>query len=185
LITASLALLEALRTGEASQHGFLYLDHLDGPVRVWTGTGTVSWDGEDWLGVGILGAISGVEQTAEITAHELSFTLSGIDPRVISLTTGGVRNRDAVLYARWVSRENVWFPDSVVLWKGLMDHLTSREDDGQAVIELLTRSPLANWDQAPNVAYTHEEQQLYYSGDTGLDRIVSLANKTTAGWLGP
>lgn len=73
----------------------------------------------------------------------------------------------------------------MILWKGTMDHITSREDGGQATIELLTHSPLFNWDQAPNVAYTNEEQQLLFSGDTGFDRIVSLANKTTAGWLGP
>ncbi len=185
MITASLALLEALKTGDATRHGFLYLDHLEGPVRLWTGTGTVSWDGSDWLGVGAFGTISGVEQSAEIAQHELAFSLSGVDPRIISLTTGSVRNRDATLYARWLSSGNVWFQDSVILWKGIMDHLTSREDGGTAMIELLTHSPLFNWEQAPNVAYTNEEQQFLYEGDTGFDRIVSLANKTTAGWLGP
>jgi hypothetical protein len=185
VIEASLALLEALRAGEATRHGFLYLDHAEGPVRFWTGTGKVSWDGSDWFGVGALGAISGVEQTAEITAQELSFVLSSVDPKVITLTTGSVRNRAIILYARWLSADNVWFPDAVVLWKGVMDHLTSREDGGQAVLELLTSSPLRNWGQAPNVAYTNEEQQLFYAGDTGFDRIVSLANKNTAGWLGP
>lgn len=180
-----MALLEALKTGDASKHGFLFLDHPEGPVRLWSGSGTVSWNGSDWLGVGILGAISGVEQTAEIAAHELSFSLSGVDPKMITFKTGSVRNREAVLYARWVGTDNVWFSDSVVLWKGVMDYLTSKEDNGQAVIDLLTHSPLFNWGQAPNVAYTHEEQQLSYAGDTGFDRIVSLANKTTAGWLGP
>lgn len=184
MIEVSIALLEALRAGEATRHGFLYLDHLEGAVRFWTGTGKVSWNGSDWFGVGALGAISGVEQTAEITAHELSFSLSGVDTRAISLTTGSVRNREAILYARWVSRENVWFADSVVLWKGVMDHITSKENGGQATIDLMTHSPLFNWDQAPNVAYTNEEQQRQYFGDTGFDRIVSLANKSTAGWLG-
>lgn len=185
MITASLALLEALRSGGATKHGFLFLDHPEGPVRVWTGTGTVSWIGSDWLGVGTLGAVAGIEQSAELAAHELSFSLSGVDPRTISLKTGSVRNREAILYARWLALDNTWFDDSVVLWKGVMDYLTSKEEGGQAVVELMTHSPLFNWDQSPNVAYTHEEQQQEYAGDTGFDRIVSLANKTTAGWLGP
>jgi len=182
LITASLALLEALKTGDATRHGFLYLDHPEGPVRLWTGTGTVSWVGSDWFGVGTLGAMAGIEQSAELSAHELSFSLSGVDPRTISLKTGSVRNREAILYARWLDPENTWFDDSVVLWKGVMDYLTSREDNGQAVVELVTHSPLFNLEQSPNVAWTHEEQQQRYPGDTGFDRIVSLANKTTAGW---
>ena len=49
-----------------------------GISRLWSGLGTLSWNGLDWLGVGTLGQVSSVEETLEVRAAGASFELSGV-----------------------------------------------------------------------------------------------------------
>ncbi|MFX8805420.1 hypothetical protein ABTM67_19760, partial [Acinetobacter baumannii] len=42
-------------------------------------------DGAVWDGLGRIGALSGVEQAVNGEAPEMTFTLSGVDPQMISL----------------------------------------------------------------------------------------------------
>ena len=182
MIALPLDLIEAIRAGEATAHMFVELDHPDGVVRAWTGIGSVAWAGATWVGTGALGSIEGVQHTGDMREHEVTMTLSGVDPRSLGLAGDGIRNRDATLWVRWEKSDGTWWSSAMVLWKGLMDYATSEEDGGEGTVSILARSPIADWQAAANVAWTHEEQIAAYPGDTGLDRIPGLVNKEFEGW---
>ena len=44
---------------------------------VWSGSGTLTWNGHDFLGVGSLGAVGDVKESSEVRADGTSVTLGG------------------------------------------------------------------------------------------------------------
>jgi len=55
------------------------------PIRLWTGTGTLVYEGQNWIGTGTLLDISSIEETSEIAVRGATITLSGMSSEVISL----------------------------------------------------------------------------------------------------
>jgi hypothetical protein len=49
-----------------------------GALRMHDGVGHLSWDGNDWLGVGDLGSISGISGGLSVEAGDLTLTMAGI-----------------------------------------------------------------------------------------------------------
>src|ERR1041384_6659198 len=64
---------------------FVEANFTSGPAYLWSGVGTISWHGHDWLGVGPLGSISTVEEGSNVQARGIGLSLSGID---VNLLTG-------------------------------------------------------------------------------------------------
>jgi hypothetical protein len=183
MISVSLDLQQALRRGHATRHAFVQLDHPLGLVQIWSGTGSVTWNGATWLGVGALGAVGEVSETKEIQAHDMNLELSGINAATVTLQDGQVRGRAVSIWSRWIDlRTGAWFSDSAVLFSGLMDVVKTAERNGIATMTLTCRSPLFNWDAAPSVYYSNEEQLRLYPGDTGFDRMPNIPTQTLAGW---
>ena|SRR6056297_3258541 len=60
-------------------------DFSSGPVRVWTGVGEATIDGNTYTGTGTLLGISSVEETSEIAVRGVTLTLTGVPSEVISL----------------------------------------------------------------------------------------------------
>jgi hypothetical protein len=54
-------------------------------LRLWTGVGTLVYEGNSWFGTGNMLAIESVEETSEISAKGASVTLSGVPSEVLSL----------------------------------------------------------------------------------------------------
>src|ERR1700686_3259759 len=67
---------------------FVQMTFTSGPVYVWSGLGSVVWNGQTWLGVGSLGTISNIEEGATIEARGITLTLSGIDPTLLADVLG-------------------------------------------------------------------------------------------------
>lgn len=183
MIQVTVALQQALRNGTATRHAFVELDHPLDVVRLWTGTGTMTWNGNDWLGVGALGAVGEVSDTKDVQAHDLSLQISGVNPMTVTLADGQVRGRSMTMWSRWLDNATgAWFPDSAILFGGMMDTVTTAESGGQAIMTLVCRSPLFNWSDSPKVYYSNEEWQALYPGDTGFDRMQNIPTQNAAGW---
>lgn len=56
----------------------------DVPLRCWSGIGTINFEGQDYLGTGLLGTIGDVQETTDTTATGVQFMLSGIPNDVIA-----------------------------------------------------------------------------------------------------
>ena len=57
----------------------------DNAVRMWTGQGTLTVAGEDYVGLGNLLDISAIEETAEMAVKGATLTLSGVPTELLSL----------------------------------------------------------------------------------------------------
>jgi len=68
-------------------------------LRLWTGFGTLVYEGDSYFGTGNMLNISDVEETAEIAAKGITLTLSAVPSEVISLAlTEPYQGRNCTLY---------------------------------------------------------------------------------------
>ena len=86
-ITAGM--LGAIQASQVLPAIFVQATMASGTVYLWSGPGSVVWNGQNWQGVGSLLNISTVEEKAEVRATGISITLSGIDSPLLTDVLGG------------------------------------------------------------------------------------------------
>jgi len=63
-------------------------DFASGPVRMWSGYGNITWNGQTWLGSGLLLKLGDVQETQDTSSVQLSFSLSGVPSDMLALVLG-------------------------------------------------------------------------------------------------
>ena len=71
-------MLAALQSQSWAPAVFVEADLAGGTVRIWSGIGTISWNGYTWQGVGQLLKIAFPQETGDVQADNFSIALSGI-----------------------------------------------------------------------------------------------------------
>lgn len=160
---------------------FAEIDHPNGMVRAWGGVGDIEWNGSTWKGVGALGRLSQVERSTELQIADRTITLRGVDPDASNYLSGSVRKRVAKFWIALlhpVTRTVV--PDPYLIDEVQMDSQSlSNGEDGNLEVNITGYSGLWTLQRAQNLAWSTEQAQAAYPGDTGFDQIPSLVNKDT------
>lgn len=137
--------------------------------RAWSGVGTRSWNGSQWLGVGSLGAISAMQETTDLRVPQVTLQLSGVDPEIVRKAVtdrSEYFNRPARIYVGFRQQNSEAVVVSPALWyAGTMDRL-SHSDNGQAaVIEMIVVNEMADLERARVRRYQHQDQIKEYPSD--------------------
>lgn len=158
------------------------LDFVSGHVRAHDGIGTISFGANDYAGIGTFGGIEIAEESIEVIARPIKLTLAGVDENTLpaplvaeALEEGSTyQGRAAILYLGLCDNDSNQLIDTPeILWEGKMDRMEVRLDAGVGEITLYCEHRLRT---APRIArYTHEDQQLAYSGDRFFDLVPKIA----------
>lgn len=143
------------------------------PLRIWTGYGDRTIDGEVYTGAGTLLGISGLEEVSSLEAKSAELVLSGVESSIIATALAEPyqgRTCRVLFGVRDVA-------DFVVVFSGLMD--TMRIDDNGATCEvtLTVESKLVTLERPRVRRYTHESQQQLFPGDTFFSYVADLQDK--------
>ncbi len=153
------------------------IDHPSEFVRVWSHTGTLDYDGHEWQGLGILGRVSGVTQSTSLAIKQVTLQMSGVPPTSTTFLSSRVRNRRAQVWLAALDGRKV-IADPYLVIDALLDYQKIKvEDNGLATIQLTGNVGFWTIERAANRAWTHEEQQAAYPGDTGLSLLPTLVTK--------
>jgi hypothetical protein len=154
----------------------LYFD--SGGVYANTSPIDIQIGGVTYLGVGLLGKISPVEESIETQANQLTFELSGIPPELISLALQEkYQGRLCSMFVVYLDRDHR-MPDGAYknLFGGRMN--TMKIELGiTATIRVNAESRFADWDRMRGGRYTDEEQQRRFPGDRGLEFVPRTVEK--------
>mgnify|MGYP001484298069 CR=1 FL=1 len=63
-------------------------DFASGPIRMWSGYGDISWNGQTWIGTGVFLKLGDVAETQDTSSVQLSFSLSGVPSDMLALVLG-------------------------------------------------------------------------------------------------
>jgi hypothetical protein len=150
-----------------------------GAVRLWSGVGPVAWDGKTWTGAGTLGAVSAIEETGELRAPGVTFTLSGVASAVVALALGeAYQGRPAVVWLAMLDEAGAIVADPVKVFAGRMDRMELARERTSAVVRLSAENRLVDFERpAAALYYLPDDQKRLYPGDRGLDYVPSLQDK--------
>lgn len=154
------------------------LDWPNGMVRVHSGLGKLTYAGNEYLGVGDLGAISSLSDTGEVGDTGISLTLSGLKSELVA----SVIDDDAVgcagrVYLAILDEHSRLLDANVVpLFAGTIKRTPVRQGNSpQITVELvadaINRSKSKSW------RYTDNSQQNRHSGDRIFRYVEIMADR--------
>lgn len=164
----------------------VHMDFREQPRRWWTGFGPLDAAGEEWIGMGSLIDITGLESAVGMAAPATTFTLSGVDPEIVSLARNAsdrVKGRRVRVFMQFFAAgpEPRWKPldRPISIWSGVMDQMRySGDGPTSRTVTLTAESLWTNRNRPPFGRYTNGDQQARHPGDRGLEEVAGLVNKT-------
>lgn len=175
-------------------------------LRLWTGYGTLTYQGNTWFGSGEMLSVESVEESTEISAKGASISLSGIPQDVLSLAlTEPYQGRKAKIYFGLFLDSDVDFEDYALnglvpffvhdpinntylegsednlglseIFSGYMDQMNIEEGPDSCTVQLTLENKLVDLERARVARFTSAYQKSVYSGDLGLDFVEDLQDK--------
>lgn len=160
---------------------FVQLDFSSVPLRIWSGTGTKSWDSSNWLGVGKLGAISPVQETQDIHATQVNLELSGIPAgELVAALTEDYQSRPATIYLNLMDSADAATANvvgSYPVFAGRIDQMIITDDADDSRIQVVVENNLIDLFRARDLRYTHEDQRNLFPDDDGLEYVAYIAGR--------
>ena len=149
-----------------------------GPVYLWTGYGSIVWNGQTWTGIGTLGGISPMSDGSTIEAKGIVVTLSGFDATLLPLVLGEfLLGAPALVYLAGFN-DGVLIDDPILAFSGQMDLPTLKMGAQTATISINCESELIEQNIASGRRYTMEDQQRDWPGDLGMSFVDSIQEMT-------
>lgn len=150
-----------------------------GELNMWTGIGSMSANGNTYLGVGNLGKVEGIEESVDLKATGLRVTLSGVTSSLVSVALGEeYQGRTIRAYLAFFDTAWVVTGDPVLAFAGRIDIMTIVDAGETSEIELTAESRAVDLNRADNPQrYTDEDQQRMFSGDLGCQFTEELVDK--------
>lgn len=146
-----------------------------GTLNWWTGIGELSWDSKTWLGAGDLLGISEVEETDEIKAGGVTFSLSSVKPSTVALALAEMkRGLPGKAWLALLAENGSVIADPKIIFRGKLDTCVVTDGGETSTITLTYEHELIDLERARQVRYTDQEQKRRFPGDRGLEGIAAL-----------
>lgn len=153
------------------------IEHPDGTLYAWTGVGTLSYNGQDYVGAGRLGQVSPVRSTSDLAIQEITFSMSGVNATDVARLSSSVRNGQAQVWLVALDGGRV-VADPYQVIDAIEDFQTLEVgDDGSVSLNIVARNGFYTLERALQESWTAEDQKQLYPTDSGLDMIASLVNQ--------
>ena len=174
----SSALLQVLDSGELQPAIFFEGEFPSGWVRIWTGLGPITWNGEIWTGVGVLLELGSLEETSDVVATGTTVSLSGVPLELVSLAIDEARQGSpGRIWLAFLSEDRTVIADPVQAFSGRLDVPEIQEDGQSCKITLSYENRLVDLGTARSWRYTHESQQALYPGDLGFEHVTAIQDQ--------
>jgi hypothetical protein len=166
----------AVASDRVAAAAFVKLDYASGTVRAWSGVGGISWDSQTWSGVGELGSISAMTEQTGVVATGATVGLSGVDATLLGKALDeNYQGRDARIWLAFFDTDDLsLLDDPVLLFGGVMDTSDVDRQGGSGSITVNMESYLRVLERSRNRRRTHQDQQLRFSGDKGLEYVAAI-----------
>ncbi len=148
-----------------------------GTVRVSSHFKDMAWQGNTYTGLGSFAGIDQAPETRDIKAEKLSLSLSGIPSETISLALGqNCRGRKCNLWLALLDSAGA-LVDAVLVFGGRMDQMRITEAGATANVSVTVESRLVDLERPLQRRYTHDDQQIDFPGDLGLQFVEQSQEK--------
>jgi hypothetical protein len=160
---------------------FVEIETAGAAVRAWSGVGDLAFDGKTFTGVGTFGGLQAAEETLDLRAAGEVYTLSGIDPALLSAAIGDVRqNLPCRRWLGFLDEAGDLIADPILMFEGTAAVPTT-DDAGDTLTIALSAENLLNTLKRPReTRYTPEDQATRAAGDKGFEYVAALQDRVIA-----
>ena len=147
------------------------------PVYTHSGIGTITYDGNSYVGVGNLGNVTAARESELLGPVAVTLTLSGIDSAFMTEALNSGSHGDAItIYEGYRNTDGTLLDDPWIVWQGTLEYsqLTRGESN---TISLVCQHDLAVLEEKDGGRFTDEDQQNKYSGDLAFEFVHDQAGK--------
>jgi len=158
---------------------FASFDFSTGMVYLWSGLGSVSWDGQTWVGLGNFLAMDRVTEDTQVAARSVKFSLSAVPSTAISnAMVADYRGRQCKIWLGCFDSSGVLISDPQQIYGGLMNQMTINDAGDTCTIDMTVESRLIDLQRQRERRYTDADQKFFYPTDTGLKYVAGLQDQT-------
>lgn len=136
-----------------------------------------NYQGVEFVGLGNLGSISGLDESSELNPAEYQITLSGIPDEILEAATRmSYLNYDATVWMLLLDEDHQVIGDPMIWSKGLTDG-ASIAYGNQSSVTIQVRNRLVDWQRPRIERYTDADQKAKYPDDKGFEFVAEIASK--------
>lgn len=172
----------AALTAPSAQPVFFYEGIFVGfTLRLWSGLGDISWNGETWLGNGWFRGFQGVEEDNDLGSTGMEIALAGVPQSLISTILGAIQqNAAGKLWIGALDSSGNIIADPYLMFVGRLDVPTVDDQTSGPIIQISYESHLVDLDRSKEYRYTSESQRIFNATDRGFEYVAQIAK----GWKG-
>jgi hypothetical protein len=175
-ITAAFA--EALADQHLRPVIFFEGEFATGWVRLWSGLGEISWNGESWSGAGALLGLGSIDESGEVVAGGTAVSLSGVPVDLVQMAIEEARQGlPGRIWLGLLAEDGSIIADPVQAFTGRLDVPEIKDDADTCTITISYESRLIDLTVARTWRYTHESQQALYPGDLGFEYVTAIQDR--------
>ena len=148
----------------------------DDPLFVHSGLGIITFDGDEYIGIGTLGTIADAKESEALGPAALTFTLSGVDMNLVAEALDAARYGDAItVYEGYVDDAGALVSDPWIIWAGKVD-ATGAVIGTDPSVSVIGQHDISSLDEIDGSRWTNEDQQAKFSGDKFFEHIAAVPN---------
>ncbi len=171
----SAGVLAAIASGTVRPVLFVEAQFQTGTVYIWSGIGTVSWNGQTWNGMGDLLRVAPIDETTSGQARGVTISLSGIPSGLLADVLVEVQAQQPVsLWIGYLDSSGNVIADPELRWYGTIDLVKISEGEETSTIEVSVESKLIDLGRARERHWTNADQQMLYPGDLGFYQLDGI-----------
>lgn len=148
---------------------------------VWSGVGTLVWNGNSFAGVGSLGQVGSITEATGVEANGTTVSLSGIDPALLAECLTDIQIGAPARIWRGLWQNGALLGTPYQTFRGYVDKPAFNISAETLAISLSLESRIVNLGRASYRRYTAADQHLQYPNDCGfnwIEQIQDIALKT-------
>jgi len=168
------ALETALSADSVTLAFLLFIDWPGDPLYTWSGVGTISWNGQTWVGAGSLGHMDKVADslTKNDTGVELILDYLNDDLRNEIVTTDP-RGSDASIYLALMASDGT-VTEAYEIYPGFVDEIEILDAGSSGAIKVRLASELSRLAKPVYFHLSDAHQKYLFPGDKGMEFATKM-----------
>lgn len=173
-------MLAAIGAGEWFPCFFIQMQFISETVYIWSGLGSVTWNGQMWSGVGSMLGIEAIEEGASVLARSVSISLAGMDPTLAPEFESDFRlgGTIKIYLGALTAIGGSIIADPMDAWTGRMGQPTFKIGADTATISIICENPLVYMNVPIDRRRTNDDQTQLVPGDLVFSFVYGIQEQT-------
>jgi len=171
--------MQAVASAEVVRPVYLIdMDFDSGELNLWSGLGSLIYNGKTYVGAGDLLSLSSVSENSELTASGMNIVLSGIKQSLINIARDeDYQGRPVVVSLGAFDDTGDIIASPVIVFQGFMDVMSISDSGETSTISISIENKLISFERSSVRRYTAEDQKIDYPNDKGFEYVAKIQQK--------